>query len=134
MMKSDEILTAYNSLSDSQKERFERSLKDMISVNLKIYDTTPEVCPVCGSTDKFVKAGIHGKKQRYMCCGCKHRFTYDSGTITSGMIISERDEFIEIGLDTLALVPIAVTAARLNRSIQTIFNNRHKFFLCLRNT
>lgn len=41
-----------------------------------------------------------------------------------------KDEFLEICMDTLGLVPIKVTAARLNRSINCVFENRHKF-LCL---
>lgn len=36
------------------------------------------------------------------------------------------DEFIEICIDTLMMVPIHKTEARLNRSIKCIFLNRHK--------
>ena len=41
------------------------------------------------------------------------------------------DEFIEICIDTLAMVPIHKTAAHLNRSIKCIFQNRHKFLSML---
>jgi hypothetical protein len=42
-----------------------------------------------------------------------------------------KDEFIEICLDTLTLVPIRKTAARLNRSVPTVHMNRHKFLAVL---
>lgn len=45
---------------------------------------------------------------------CKHKFTYDSHTITSFLKI-DLDEFVEICIDTLTMVPIHKTAARLNR-------------------
>ena len=41
------------------------------------------------------------------------------------------DEFIEICIDTLTMVPIHKTAARLNRSIKCVFQNRHKFLSML---
>ena len=42
-----------------------------------------------------------------------------------------QEEFIEIGLDTLPLVPIRTTAVRLNRSVKCVFFNRHKFLTLL---
>ena len=41
------------------------------------------------------------------------------------------DEFIEICIDTLTMVPIHKTAERLNRSIKRVFQNRHKFLSML---
>ena len=41
------------------------------------------------------------------------------------------DEFIEICIDTLTMVPIHKTAERLNRSIKCVFQNRHKFLSML---
>ena len=45
---------------------------------------------------------------------CEHKFTHDSHMITSFLKI-DVDEFIEICIDTLTMVPIHKTAARLNR-------------------
>ena len=44
---------------------------------------------------------------------CEHKFTHDSHMITSFLKI-DVDEFIEICIDTLTMVPIHKTAARLN--------------------
>ena len=41
------------------------------------------------------------------------------------------DEFVEICIDTLTMIPIHKTAARLNRSIKCIFLNHHKFLSML---
>ena len=41
------------------------------------------------------------------------------------------DEFVEICIDTLTMIPIHKTAARLNRSIKCVFLNRHKFLSML---
>ena len=41
------------------------------------------------------------------------------------------DEFVEICIDTLTMIPIHKTAERLNRSIKCIFLNRHKFLSML---
>ncbi len=69
-------------------------------------------------------------KPRYRCTGCGRVMTYDSCTIMSNLKIS-KDEFIEICRDTLNLVPISMTAARLDRSIPTVHYNRHKFLAVL---
>jgi len=57
-------------------------------------------------------------------------FAYDSYMITSFLKI-DVDEFIEICIDTLTMVPIHKTAARLNCSIKCVFQNRHKFLSML---
>ena len=57
-------------------------------------------------------------------------FAYDSNMITFFLKI-DVDEFIEICINTLTMVPIHKTAARLNRSIKCVFQNRHKFLSML---
>ena len=78
----------------------------------------------------MIKKGFARGKQRYLCMDCYHKFTYDSHMITSFLKI-DVDEFIEICIDTLTMVPIHKTAARLNRSIKCVFLNRHKFLSML---
>ena len=78
----------------------------------------------------MIKNGLARGKQRYLCTECYHKFTYDLHMITSFLKI-DVDEFIEICIDTLTMVPIHKTAARLNRSIKCIFLNRHKFLSML---
>ena len=129
-MRQSEVLKEFSRLTDTQKERISRSMKDMIMMNEDLRSEKPEVCPVCGAVHPHMRRrGMHGGKMRWSCCECGHRFTYDSHTITSNLKIS-KDVFMEICIDTLNLVPIKVTAARLNVSVHCVFNNRHKF-LCL---
>ena len=78
----------------------------------------------------MIKKGFARRKQRYLCMECKHKFTYDSHMITSFLKI-DVDEFVEICIDILTMVPIHKTAARLNRSIKCIFLNRHKYLSML---
>ena len=66
----------------------------------------------------------------YLCMECKHQFTYDSHMITSFLKI-DIDDFVEICIDTLMMIPIHKTAARLDRSIKCIFLNHHKFLSML---
>ena len=63
----------------------------------------------------MIKKGFAHGKRRYLCVDCYHKFTYDSHMITSFLKI-DVDEFIEICIDTLTMVPIHKTVARLNRS------------------
>lgn len=128
-MRQSKLLIQFSKLSISQKQRIEREIIDLVSMNLQLKDVTPITCPVCEKKARFIKKGKECDKQRFECCECHHRFVYDSKTITSCMKISE-DDFIEICKDTIRLVPIKETAAKLNLSIPTVFNNRHKF-LCL---
>lgn len=129
-MKQSELLKSISKLSDSQRERIIREIKDYLMINEQLADTRPDVCPCCGKHTRLIKKGKQSGKQRYQCKTCGSKFVYDSHHITSCMKITH-DEFIEICLDTITLVPIKETAARLNRSIYCVFNNRHKFLALL---
>lgn len=81
---------------------------------------------MCGAEHvRFYRRGIHGKKRRWCCSKCKHKFTDDSHIITSNLNI-ERDIFVQICMETLNMVPIRKRAERLDVSVQCVFNNRHK--------
>lgn len=125
-MKDKELLNAYSRLSERQKELIDREIRNKLKLNDDLVNTKPSVCPYCKKKTKMIKKGFKCGKQRYECKECLHRFTYDSHTITSNFKISKED-FYEIIIDTLNLVPIAKTAARLNHPVKTIFYNRHKF-------
>ena len=126
-MNTKEIISK---LTDSQKERLLREAIDFAVMNDKIKQTRPDSCPCCGKQARMIKKGFAHGKQRYQCKECGKKFVYDSHTITSGLKI-EKEQLIEICLDTLSLVPIAQTAARLDLSIQCVFRNRHKFLTFL---
>lgn len=129
-MRQSDLLKKYSELTDRQKERINRELDDLLAINRELQNTKPEKCPHCRKETKMIKKGKECGKQRYQCQECHHYFTYDSHTIMSNLKITE-EEFIEVCKDTLNLVPIKQTAARLNRTIQTVFNNRHKFLVLL---
>lgn len=129
-MRQSELLKKYARLTDRQKGRINRELDDLLAINRELENTKPKECPHCRKNTKMIKKGKECGKQRYQCQTCNRYFTYDSHTIMSNLKITE-EEFIEICKDTLNLVPIEETAARLDRSIQTVFNNRHKFLALL---
>jgi len=129
-MRQSEVLKRFAQLTDSQREQIQRKIGDYLTMNANLAEEKPEVCPKCGGSFKMYKHGHQNGKRRYTCCGCGRTFTYNSRTVMSNLKIS-KDEFIEICLDTLNLVPIRKTAARLNRSVPTVHMNRHKFLAVL---
>ena len=130
-MRQSEVLKKFSQLTDSQKELIGREVDDYLALNKSLSEEKPTLCPKCGQPHKMISHG-HQKngKHRYTCSGCGRTMTYDSCTIMSNLKIS-KDEFIEICRDTLNLVPIAQTAAKLDLSIPTVHYNRHKFLAVL---
>lgn len=130
-MEQSELLQLYAKLTESQKNRIQLLLKDFVLLNDQNAETKPEICPVCNQKYRMIKKGKHTNgKQRYLCKGCGHKFTWDSHTVVSNLKIG-KDEFYTICLDTLNGVPIKVTASNLNRSSVCVFENRHKFLVVL---
>ena len=130
IMHETELITNFNKLTQSQQNRIQREIIDFCNLNDCLDDNRPYQCPYCHKKTKMIKKGFARGKQRYLCMDCYHKFTYDSHMITSFLKI-DVDEFIEICIDTLTMVPIHKTAARLNRSIKCVFQNRHKFLSVL---
>lgn len=132
-MTKEELFEQILKLTESQRNQIAREVVDYISMNEQLKSTTPDICPYCGKKTRFIKRGFtKNHKQRYQCKECSHKFVYDSHTVTSCLKIS-KEEFIEICVDTLIMVPIATTAARLGRTSKCIFLNRHKFLTLLEN-
>ena len=114
IMHETELITNFNKLTQSQQNRIQKEIIDFCNLNDRLGDNRPYQCPYCHKKTKMIKKGFARGKQRYLCLECKHKFTYDSHMITSFLKI-DVDEFIEICIDTLTMVPIHKTAARLNR-------------------
>ena len=131
-MKQEELFEQLSKLTEYQRKQITKEIIDYVSLNENLKSTRPIVCPYCHKTARFIKKGFtkKHKKQRYECKECKHKFVYDSHTVTSNLKISNF-EFIEICVDTLMLVPIIDTANRLKKSTKCVFLNRHKFLLLL---
>ena len=113
-MHETELITNFNKLTQSQQDRIQREIIDFCNLNDRLGDNRPYQCPYCHKKTKMIKKGFARGKQRYLCMDCYHKFTYDSHMITSFLKI-DVDEFVEICIDTLTMVPIHKTAKRLNR-------------------
>lgn len=129
-MRQSELLKGIASLDKVQHKLLIRQLEDYLRLNTLDKNKQPEICPCCGKKSHMIKKGFNKGKQRFRCKDCNKIFTYDSKTITSYMKIS-RGTFLEILLDTLSCEAIAVTAARLNLSQKSVFDNRHKILVAL---
>ena len=129
-MHEKELITNFNKLTQSQQDRIQREIIDFCNLNLCLGDNKPSQCSYCHKKTKMIKKGYARGKQRYLCMECYHKFTYDSHMITFFLKI-DVDEFIEICIDILMMVPIHKTAARLNHSIKCVFQNCHKFLSML---
>ena len=114
IMHEIELITNFNKLTQSQQDRIQKEIIDFCNLNDRLGDNRPYQCPYCHKKTKMIKKSFARGKQRYLCMECKHKFTYDSHMITSFLNI-DVDEFVGICIDTLTMVPIHKTAARLNR-------------------
>ena len=99
-MYETELITSFNKLTQSQKDRIQREIIDFCNLNDRLGDNRPYQCPYCHKKTKMIKKGFAHGKQRYLCMECKRQFTYDSHMITSFLKI-DIDDFVEICIDTL---------------------------------
>ena len=118
-MKQSELLKSISCLSDYQKSELFKDIRDYLRINDDLKQERPEVCPVCLKWSEIIKKDKQCNKQRYKCKNCNHVFVYDSHTITANMKISN-DVFYQIVIDTLNIVPISKTAARLDLPVKTV--------------
>lgn len=129
-MKQSSLLKSIASLTPCQKRKLEMYIIDALLLNDEDKNTRPLCCPYCKKETNMIKKGFKHGKQRYQCKDCKHVFTYNSHTITMYSKI-ERSIFKKIVLDTLCCIPIKQTAADLDLSIPSVFENRHKILCAL---
>lgn len=129
-MKQTELLISISKLTPFQKGRLEMYIIDALKLNESDENVKPSLCPYCKQETDMIKKGFKRGKQRYQCKGCKHVFTYNSHTITMYSKI-ERSMFQKIILDTLNCIPLKQTAAELDLSITSVFENRHKVLCAL---
>ena len=85
-------------------------------------------CPYC-QNKQTVKNGKHKGSQRYLCKVCNRNFIYSTGTALQG--IKKKGQFEEYKTIMLneGFVTLKTMSKRLNISIQTAFDWRHKI-LC----
>ncbi|TDW06788.1 ISXO2 transposase-like protein [Breznakia blatticola] len=129
-MKQSVLLKSIAALTPFQKRMLETKLIDLLKLNEIDKNAKPDVCPCCGKESNMIKKGFCRGKQRYQCKDCKKIFSYNSGLITMYSRL-ERSMFQQIVFDTISCVPIKETAAKLDLSIQCVFENRHKVLCAL---
>lgn len=118
-------------LTDFQVQKLTRSILDMLKINEENQNQRPKVCPKCKSeTACFIKKGVNTGKQRFMCKDCHRVFVWDVNKLTYWSKVSF-SKWIDLIQDTLSLVPIRKTAAKLDVSQNTVFEMRHKLLCAL---
>ena len=67
-MQNTDILNLFNQLTDFQKEKIQRELRNDIQFNETVESTHYAFCPVCGIQEpKIIKKGFLNGKQRVEC-------------------------------------------------------------------
>jgi transposase-like protein len=87
-------------------------------------------CPYCGS-DKIIKHSKYKNRQRYKCKTCSRTFSSTTGTLIHHL--KKPDKFGQYAsiIEKEGLLTIAKMAKRLDISIPTSFDWRHKILLSL---
>ena len=130
-MQNTDILNLFNQLTDFQKEKIQRELRNDIQFNEMVESTHYAFCPVCGIQEpKIIKKGFLNGKQRVECQSCFHKFVQTRGKLRYNFHQSEEHWSILI-VDTLNAVPLLETAAKLDCIVDTVFHMRHRFLLLL---
>lgn len=131
-MNENNLLRSVASLNETQRSKLFALLESFLSLNAELSNTSPEVCPKCGSAEgKFIRKGYAGRKQRYLCKDCGKKFTEDSGTLTAWSHQS-RENWVVVIEDTLSFSPLTDTEKRIGVSHRTAFSLRHKFLSALK--
>lgn len=130
-MQNNTLLDLFNQLTNFQKERIQRELRNYIQFNEFVESSHYAFCPVCGIHEpKIIKKGFLRGKQRVECQSCHHKFVQTKGKLRYNSHMSE-EQWAIVMLDTLNGVPLLETAAKLDCVVDTTFQMRHKFLLLL---
>ncbi len=126
MKLSDQIKSLFKQLSANEQTTLLEELSiEKKELHRKSKNTAILGCPYCKQTD-IVKNGKSKGKQRYKCKICNRNFTKITGSIFQG--IKEKEKFEDYKRIMLkeGLFPLHQMSSRLNISIQTSFDWRHK--------
>lgn len=119
-------------LSQFQIDSLAKTIVDYLLINQQDTIVRPSVCPHCNQTARIYKRGKRNKsgKQRFSCCNCGTWFVYDTHQITFHSHQSHSKWCVVIN-DTFNLVSLEETAAKIDVSVGTAFNMRHKLLQTL---
>ncbi len=130
-MTLTELQTALSGLNNYQMDKISDQVKSYMQLNDELQRTRPTFCPICNDkSNRFIKKGFLHGKQRYLCKACGHKFVYDVNQLTSHSHQSV-DAWVTVIEDTLSLIPLDETAAKIGVHHETAFNMRHKLLAYL---
>lgn len=131
MSTKEQIIELFKELNDKDKSMLLNELGDLKSNKELIKVDNIGNCPYCQS-NHTVKNGKHKGNQRYLCKACNRNFIYSTGTALQG--IKKRGQFEEYRSIMLneGIIPLKTMSHRLDISVQTAFDWRHKILCGLR--
>lgn len=133
MTIKEQIVELFNELNSRDKALIVNELIDLEDNIKTIKVDTIGNCPYC-QCKHIVKNGKHKGNQRYLCKTCNRNFIYSTGTGWQG--IKKKGQFEEYKsiMFNEGFVSLKTMSKRLNISIQTAFDWRHKILCNLKST
>ena len=134
MTAKEQIIELFKELNSKDKYLLLNELSDLNNNNKETMRIDKiGNCPYC-QNKHTVKNGKHKGNQRYLCKVCNRNFIYTTGTSLQG--IKKKNQFEEYKSIMFAegFVPLKTMCKRLDISIQTAFDWRHKILCGLKPT
>lgn len=133
MSTKEQIIELFKGLNYKDKGLLLNKLSDLKGTKEIMRIDKIGNCPYCQSKH-FVKNGKHKGNQRYLCNVCNRNFIYSTGTALQG--IKKRSQFKEYKsiMFNEGFVPLKTMSSRLDISVQTAFDWRHKILCNLKST
>lgn len=125
----EKIIEMFLSLNKEDREALLKELR-IVSFELPHSEVKVNSCPHCQGVS-VMKYGTHNGEQRYMCRSCKRTFNITTGTAIG--MIKKKGAFLACQdmMITDGYMPLNKLANKLNISIPTAFDWRHKILLAL---
>jgi transposase-like protein len=126
----DQIKKLYEKLEAEEQKKLLQEFKLKQKGTTVEYNKEPNCCPHCQSK-KIIKHSYYKDNQRFKCKSCNRTFIPTTGTLVHN--IKKRDQFSEYSkiIKDEGLRTIDYMAKKLNISIPTSFEWRHKILLSI---
>lgn len=133
MTAKEQIIELFKGMNSRDKDILLTELGDLKNNNDALRVDDIGSCPYC-QNEHTIKNGKHKGNQRYLCKVCNRNFIYSTGTALQG--IKKKGEFEEYKsiMFTEGFVPLKTMSKRLDISMQTAFDWRHKILCNLKPT
>jgi len=130
MKVSQQIKDLFNMLTSSEQQLLLSELSSN-KVPRQPIEGNFTSCPYCHHL-KFVKNGKHNGQPRYKCKSCNRNFSAHNGTAYQGIKKQEKFYQYKTIMFKEGLIPLEKMAKRVDISIQTAFDWRHKILSTLK--